>query len=65
MHPHGLMMAKRAVNQTMDIMGQYAALQACFDTHSLGHANAWAAQGKATLANLAEMTKGNKASREA
>ena len=65
MHPHGLMMAKRAVNQTMDIMGQYAAIQACFDTHSLGHANAWAAQGKATLANLAEMTKGNKSSREA
>lgn len=60
MHPHGLMMAKRAVNQTMDIMGQYAAIQACFDTHSLGHANAWAAQGKATLANLAEMTKANK-----
>ena len=60
MHPHGLMMAKRAVNQTMDIMGQYAAIQACFDTHSLGHANAWAAQGKATLSDLAEMTKANK-----
>ncbi len=60
MHPHGLMMAKRAVNQTMDIMGQYAAVQACFDTHSLGHANAWAADGRATLANLDEMTKANK-----
>ena len=65
MHPHGLMMAKRAVNQTMDIAGQYAAIQACFDTHSLGHANAWAAQGRATLANLAEMTKANKDSRQA
>lgn len=65
MHPHGLMMAKRAVNQTLDIQGQYAAIQACFDTHSLGHANAWAAQGKATLANLDEMTKGNKSSRKA
>lgn len=61
MHPHGLMMAKRAVNQTMDIMGQYAAIQACFDTHSLGHANAWAAQGRATLSDLAEMTRANKA----
>ncbi|RYY29107.1 MAG: enoyl-CoA hydratase [Sphingomonadales bacterium] len=60
MHPHGLMMAKRAVNQTMDIQGQYAAIQACFDTHSLGHANAWAADGRATLANLDEMTKANK-----
>jgi enoyl-CoA hydratase len=60
MHPHGLMMAKRAVNQTMDIMGQYAAIQACFDTHSLGHANAWAADGRATLANLDEMTAANK-----
>jgi enoyl-CoA hydratase len=60
MHPHGLLMAKRAVNQTMDIMGQYAAIQACFDTHSLGHANAWAAAGRATLANLEEMTKSSK-----
>lgn len=65
MHPHGLMMAKRAVNQTLDAQGQYVAIQACFDIHSLGHANAWAAQGKATLANLAEMTKGNKESRKA
>jgi enoyl-CoA hydratase len=61
MHPHGLMMAKRAVNQTMDIMGQYAAIQACFDTHSLGHANAWATTQQVTLAGLAEMTKANKA----
>ena len=59
-HPHGLLMAKRAVNQTMDIMGQYAAIQACFDTHSLGHANAWAAEGRVTLANLEEMTAANK-----
>jgi enoyl-CoA hydratase len=41
-------------------MGQYAAIQACFDTHSLGHANAWAADGRATLANLDEMTAANK-----
>ena len=60
MHPHGLMMAKRAVNQTLDIQGQYNAIQACFDTHSLGHANAWAAKGQAILADLDEMTKANK-----
>lgn len=59
MHPHGLMMAKRAVNQTLDIMGQYNAIQACFDTHSLGHANAWAAQGRVILADLNEMTTAN------
>ena len=61
MHPHGLMMAKRAVNQTQDIQGMYNALQSCFDMHSLGHANAWAAKpGNATLANLAQMTAANK-----
>ncbi len=33
-----LMMAKRVVNQTLDIMGQPAALQAAFDIHELQHA---------------------------
>ncbi len=33
-----LMMAKRAVNQTMDTMGQPAALQAAFDLHEFQHA---------------------------
>ncbi len=62
MHPHGLMMAKRAVNQTQDIQGMYTALQSVFDMHSLGHANAWAVQpGNATLANLEQMTAANKA----
>lgn len=61
MHPHGLMMAKRAVNQTQDIQGMYSALQSCFDMHSVGHANAWAARpGSPTLANLAQMTAANK-----
>ena len=60
MHPHGLLMAKRAVNTTMDIIGQHAAIQACFETHSLGHANAWAAEGRVTLASLDEMTAANK-----
>ncbi len=62
MHPHGLMMAKRAVNQTQDIQGMYTALQSVFDMHSLGHANAWASRpGSVTLANLEEMTAANKA----
>lgn len=36
----GLAQAKRAVNQTLDIMGQHSALQAAFDIHWSGHANA-------------------------
>jgi enoyl-CoA hydratase len=59
MHPHALQMAKRAVNQTLDTMGQYAAIQAVFDIHSLGHANAWASCGQATTAGLSEMTSAN------
>lgn len=38
----GLAQAKRAVNQTLDSMGQYAALQAGFDIHWTGHGNAYA-----------------------
>jgi len=33
-----LVMAKRVVNQTVDIMGQPAALQTGFDLHEMGHA---------------------------
>jgi hypothetical protein len=36
-HPFALRMAKRAVNQTLDIQGFIAALQAVFDIHQLGH----------------------------
>jgi enoyl-CoA hydratase len=49
MHPHALAMAKRAVNQTLDTMGQYAALQSCFDIHQLGHASAYAQGGQFVL----------------
>lgn len=55
MHPHALAMAKRAVNQTLDIMGQHAALQACFDIHQLGHASAYAQSGQLVLTGLAGM----------
>lgn len=36
--PFSLMMAKRVVNQTLDITGQAAALQAGFDIHEFQHA---------------------------
>lgn len=36
----GLATAKRAVNQTLDVMGQQAAMQSAFDIHWHGHANA-------------------------
>ncbi|MFC7446543.1 enoyl-CoA hydratase [Rhodococcus daqingensis] len=36
----GLATAKRAVNQTLDVMGQHAAMQSAFDIHWHGHANA-------------------------
>lgn len=49
MHPHALAMAKRVVNQTLDIQGQYAALQSCFDIHQLGHASAYAQSGQFVL----------------
>ena len=56
----GLRTAKRAVNKTLDIMGQYAAMQAVFDTHWLGHANAIAQTGYPALADLEKMEKANK-----
>lgn len=55
MHPHALAMAKRAVNQTLDIMGQQVALQSCFDIHQLGHASAYAQTGQFALMGLSGM----------
>jgi len=55
MHPFALAMAKRAVNQTLDIMGQYVAQQSVFDMHSLAHGNALSLTGYPVLANLDEM----------
>lgn len=59
-HPHGLLMAKRAVNQTLDAQGQSNALQGAYNLHALGHANAWIMQEQIVLAGLNEMTKANK-----
>ncbi len=62
MHPFALAMAKRAVNQTLDIMGQYTAMQAVFDIHQLGHGSALAQSGQAILMDL-EAMKGGKPDR--
>ncbi|MCF8568779.1 enoyl-CoA hydratase [Gordonia sp. HY002] len=40
-----LRQGKRAVNQTLDIMGQQTALQSAFDMHWLGHANSMLTTG--------------------
>jgi enoyl-CoA hydratase len=57
-----LAQAKRAVNVTMDIIGQHAALESAFDIHWLGHSNALVSTGNesATLVGLAEMKAANK-----
>jgi len=62
MHPHALLMAKRNVNHALDAQGQHTALQAAFDVHSLGHANAWATAGYPVLVGLDELTQANKTS---
>ncbi len=60
MHPHALAMAKRAVNQTLDTMGQYAALQSCFDIHQLGHNSAHAQSGQFVLTDHQGIKAANK-----
>jgi enoyl-CoA hydratase/carnithine racemase len=54
-HPFGLSQAKRAVNQTLDVQGFYAALQAVFDMHHTGHGNAISISGYPILVGLDEM----------
>jgi enoyl-CoA hydratase len=39
MDPFALLMAKQAVNRTLDTMGQWTAMQAVFEMHHLGHAH--------------------------
>lgn len=62
MPPFALAQAKRAVNQTLDIMGFYNSLQSVFDIHATGHGNALSvSEGKlAILIGLDEMKKGGK-----
>lgn len=59
-HAHGLLMAKQAVNQTLDAQGQSSSLQNNYNLHALGHANAWVMDGQIVLAGLDKMTKMNK-----
>ncbi len=60
MHPFALSQAKRAVNQTLDIMGFHTALQSVFDIHQTGHGNALSVSGYPILVNLDEMKAGSK-----
>ncbi|BCK55026.1 enoyl-CoA hydratase [Nocardia wallacei] len=55
MPPFGLRQAKRAVNQTLDVQGFYAAIQSVFDVHQTGHGNALSVSGYPILAALDEM----------
>jgi enoyl-CoA hydratase/carnithine racemase len=55
MHPFALRQAKRAVNQTLDVQGFYAAIQSVFDIHQTGHGNALSVGGYPILTRLAEM----------
>ena len=55
MPPFGLRQAKRAVNQTLDVQGFYAAIQSVFDVHQTGHGNALSVSGYPILVNLEEM----------
>ena len=60
MPPFALQMAKRAVNQTMDVMGEYTAIQTVFDIHSMGHGNAMAQTGEPVMVGLNELSAANK-----
>ncbi len=44
-HPFALRQAKRAVNQTLDVQGFYAAIQSVFDIHQTGHGHALSESG--------------------
>jgi enoyl-CoA hydratase len=55
MPPFALRQAKRAVNQTLDVQGFYAAIQSVFDIHQTGHGHALSAGGYPVLVRLEEM----------
>ena len=54
-HPFALRQAKRAVNQTLDVQGFYAAVQSGFEIHQNGHGNALSESGLPILMQLKEM----------
>jgi enoyl-CoA hydratase/carnithine racemase len=51
-HPFALRQAKRAVNQTLDVQGFYAAVQSVFEIHQNGHGNALSESGLPILMQL-------------
>jgi len=53
--PFGLRQAKRAVNQTLDVQGFYAAIQSVFDIHQTGHGNALSVTGYPIITRLEGM----------
>ncbi|MFL6085722.1 MAG: enoyl-CoA hydratase [Mycobacterium sp.] len=55
MPPFALRQAKRAVNQTLDVQGFYAAIQSVFDIHQTGHGNALSVSGWPVLVNMDQM----------
>ncbi|TMK56620.1 MAG: enoyl-CoA hydratase [Actinobacteria bacterium] len=57
--PFALMQAKRAVNQTLDVMGFQTALQSAFDIHELGHGAALSRTGYPVLMALSGMKQAN------
>lgn len=57
MPPFGLRQAKRAVNQTLDVQGFYAAIQSVFDVHQTGHGNALSVHGLPVMVGLDDMKK--------
>jgi enoyl-CoA hydratase len=54
-HPFALRQAKRAVNQTLDVQGFYAAIQSVFDIHQTGHGHALSESGLPILMMLDDM----------
>ena len=54
-HPFALRMAKRAVNQTLDIQGFSTAVQAVFDVHTIGHGHAISETGLPVMIGLSGM----------
>jgi enoyl-CoA hydratase/carnithine racemase len=54
-HPFALRQAKRAVNQTLDVQGFYAAIQSVFEIHQNGHGNALSESGLPILMTLDDM----------
>jgi enoyl-CoA hydratase len=54
-HPFALRQAKRAVNQTLDVQGFYAAVQSVFEIHQTGHGHALSESGLPILMLLDDM----------